>query len=188
MTSIGAVILAGGDSTRFGKNKLLVKLKGVPILLRVISAIPQPRIIVAGKYAVDIIAQFPDEIVIYNPNWTLGMSTSLKLGLRYFQDKDGVLVALGDMPLLTREIVEKIVSSYTNNCVAVVPTYKGKWGNPVILSRALFSEVEKLQGDVGAKNILRRKMENICFVETGEEVLIDVDTEADLVEVSRRLP
>ncbi|MEM3276320.1 MAG: 4-diphosphocytidyl-2C-methyl-D-erythritol kinase, partial [Metallosphaera sp.] len=70
---------------------------------------------------------------------------------------------------------------------AVVPVHDGQWGNPVLISNKLYSKIRDIKGDVGAKVILKQT-EGVCFVECGNEILIDVDTEADLVEVSRLLP
>lgn len=183
---IGVLVLAGGEGSRFKGNKLLAKIGDTPVLGWVLNALPSERVIVAGRYAPEIINHFPEEVILYNPHWKEGISASLKLGIRFFKDTDGVLVALGDMPLITRDTVNKILSSFYPSCNAVIPVHKGEWGNPVLLSRKLFDQVEKLTGDVGAKVILK-KSSDLCFVECGEEVLIDVDTEADLIEVSRRL-
>ncbi|BCS92765.1 Molybdenum cofactor guanylyltransferase [Metallosphaera sp. J1] len=186
MNVIGILVLAGGEGSRFRGNKLLAKIKDVPVLGLVLNALPRERVIVAGKYAPEIIAQFPDEIILYNPYWKNGISTSLKLGIRYFRDSEGVLVVLGDMPLITKDTISKILNHFSPSCSAVVPVHEGEWGNPVLLSKKLFDQVDNLTGDVGAKNILKKRSD-LCFVECGEEVLIDVDTEADLIEVSRRL-
>ncbi len=154
---IGVLVLAAGEGSRFRGNKLLARINGIPILGYVLRSLPQPRLIVAGKYAAEIIHEFPKEVVMYNPNWREGMSTSIKLGLRYFMDSEGILVALGDMPLITKETVEKILGNFSPDCSAVVPIHQGTWGNPVVLSRELYDEIWKLDGDTGAKKLLKTK-------------------------------
>ncbi|MFP3204459.1 MAG: nucleotidyltransferase family protein [Metallosphaera yellowstonensis] len=183
---VGTVVLAAGEGKRFGRNKLLMTVGGKTIIEWAISALPRPRVVVVGRYAIELFPVLKSEVVIYNPNWANGMSTSLKLGVRFFQDMDGILVALGDMPLVSEGVVKRMLEAYSSSCLAVVPTYEGKLGNPVILSKKLFPEIWKLEGDTGARKIIRNVKE-ICLVQGDEGVLIDVDTEADLAEVSRRL-
>ncbi|MEM0173697.1 MAG: nucleotidyltransferase family protein [Sulfolobaceae archaeon] len=185
---IGAIVLAGGEGKRFGGNKLIVKVGGKMLIQYVLEALEGlDRVIVGGKYIRDLIENFPSEIIIYNPFWKEGMSTSLKLGLRFFNNYDGVIIALGDMPLITREIVQKIINAY-DNCKAVVPVYGDNFGNPVLIGKELYKEIEKIVGDIGARYIIKNlKKEEICKVECGEEVVIDVDTPEDLILVSQKL-
>ena len=176
---VGAVILAAGESKRFGKNKLLEKINGKAVLQHVLDNVDLERVIVVGKYAEELLPYLKNEIVIYNPRWMEGMSTSIKLGLRFFQDYDGVLIVLGDMPFVKREDVHKIVNSFKLECNAVIPTYEKNWGNPVLLNRKIFNKVMEIKGDEGAKRILKN-LENLCFTECSKGVLIDIDTVSDL--------
>ncbi|MCG2909249.1 MAG: nucleotidyltransferase family protein, partial [Stygiolobus sp.] len=105
---------------------------------------------------------------------------------RFFSDYDGVLVLLGDMPLISSETIKRIISAFKEGCSAVVPTYKGQRGNPVLISRKLFEKLKNLKGDIGARAILVEER-NVCEVECGEEVIIDVDTPSDLASVRRLL-
>ncbi|AHC51258.1 4-diphosphocytidyl-2C-methyl-D-erythritol kinase [Sulfolobus acidocaldarius SUSAZ] len=179
---IGAIILAAGEGKRFGGNKLLATIDNTPIIIKTIDSVKfLDRVIIVGKYYKELLDVLSNEIVIYNPNWREGISSSIKLGVRFFFDFDGVLVLLGDMPLITENTVKKIVSEFKENCYAVIPVHKGTRGNPVLLSRVLYEKIMNLKGDVGARMILGElKKENICEVECGREVLIDVDTPADL--------
>ncbi|BDC18144.1 nucleotidyltransferase family protein [Acidianus sp. HS-5] len=177
---IGAVILAAGEGRRFGKNKLLEKINGKTIIEHVLSNVDMERAIIVGKYAQELFPYLKNEIVIYNPKWMEGISTSIKLGLRFFQNYDGVLIALGDMPFVKTEDIHKIIDSFNSECNAIIPTYKETWGNPVILSKKIFDKVMEINGDVGAKKILKN-MKNLCFVECSKGVIIDIDTINDLL-------
>lgn len=177
---IGAIILAAGEANRFGSNKLIKEVYGVPIIRRVVSAVEGiDKVIVVGKYYQELMRILEDQVVLYNPYWSKGMSTSLKLGIRFFQDYDGVIVLLGDMPFITRDTVNRIIQSFTVDCDMVVPTHKGVRGNPVLLHKRTFPLIMNLEGDIGARAIMD-KVKKICYVESGEEVLIDVDTPSDL--------
>ena len=182
---IGSIILAAGEAKRFGRNKLLQYFNGKPIIKIVIDAVSfLDRVVIVGIYAEELLPYLKDEIVIYNPRWKLGLSESIKLGLRFFQDYDAVLIVLGDMPLLTQNTIKKIVSSYRVECSAVIPVYQGIRGNPVLISKALFSDLMKLEGDIGAREILKNR-KDVCFLEAGKEVIVDVDTEADLISLQQ---
>ncbi|AWR93369.1 nucleotidyltransferase family protein [Acidianus brierleyi] len=184
--TIASIILAGGEARRFGKNKLIEKINGKEIILRVLDAVPtEERAIIVGKYWEDILKLIQNEIIIYNPFWKSGLSSSLKLGIKFFYNYEAVMVFLGDMPLITKDISNRIIKSFKDMCVAIVPTYSGIWGNPVILRKNLFDDIMQLTGDKGAKDILKTK-KNICTVEIGKEVLTDVDTESDLSLISEK--
>ncbi|MCY0884243.1 MAG: nucleotidyltransferase family protein, partial [Acidianus infernus] len=177
---IGAVILAAGESKRFGKNKLLEKINGKSIIENVLENVDIERVIVVGKYAEELLPYLKNEIVIYNPKWKEGISSSIKLGLRFFQNYDGVLIVLGDMPFVKREDIHKIINTFNLDCNAVIPTYKGNWGNPVLLNRKIFDKVMEITGDEGAKKILKTT-ENLCFAECDYGVIVDIDTVNDLL-------
>jgi len=181
----GSIVLAAGEAKRFGKNKLLQHFNGKPIINSVIDAVSfLDRVIIVGRYAEELLPYLKNEIVIYNPRWKLGLSESIKIGVRFFQDYDAVLIVLGDMPLLTQDTIKKIISSYNTECSAVVPEYQGTRGNPVLISRALFADLMKLEGDIGAREILKNR-KDACLVEAGKEVIVDVDTEFDLTSLQQ---
>jgi len=182
---IGAVVLAAGEGRRFGGNKLLAIVGGEPVITRVLRALDGiERVVVVGAHVEELMQYLRSEVVIYNPNYREGMSTSIKLGLRFFQDYDAVLIVLGDMPLITRETINKIINTYHEGCTAVIPTHKGLRGNPVLIHRSLFNELMRLRGDVGARELLRDRAD-VCYVECGPEVIMDIDTLDDLARIER---
>jgi len=182
---IGAVVLAAGEGRRFGGNKLLVTVDGEPVITRVLRALDGiERVVVVGAHVEELMQYLRSEVVIYNPNYREGMSTSIKLGLRFFQDYDAVLIVLGDMPLITRETINKIINAYHEGCTAVIPTHRGLRGNPVLIHRSLFNELMRLRGDVGARELLKGRAD-VCYVECGPEVIMDIDTLDDLARIER---
>jgi molybdenum cofactor cytidylyltransferase len=75
---VGAVILAAGEGRRFGGNKLLVSINGEPAITRVLRAVEGlDRVVIVGAYVNDLLPYLRNEIVIYNPWYKEGMSTSL---------------------------------------------------------------------------------------------------------------
>ncbi|GAB6943813.1 nucleotidyltransferase family protein [Vulcanisaeta sp. JCM 14467] len=180
---IGAVVLAAGEGRRFGGNKLLVRIGSEPVISRVLRALNGlDRVVIVGAYANELMPYLSSEVVIYNPQYRDGMSTSIRLGIRFFQDYDAVLIVLADMPLITRETITRIIGAYHQGCSAVAPTHRGIRGNPVLIHKSLFQELMRLNGDVGAREILKNRGD-VCTVECGPEVLIDIDTLNDLTNV-----
>jgi molybdenum cofactor cytidylyltransferase len=185
---IGAIVLAAGEGKRFGGNKLLIKINNKFIIQYVLEALEDlERVIVVGKYAEDFIKILNNEIIVYNPYWKYGMSSSIKLGLRFFLNYDGVIIALGDMPLITRELIKNLVNNYSVECLAIVPKYKEVLGNPVLISKKIFHKLNELSGDIGARVIIRNLKEGLCYIDADESVTIDVDKPEDLVLVSQKL-
>jgi molybdenum cofactor cytidylyltransferase len=83
------------------------------------------------------------------------------------------------MPLITHSLINQMIDVFnaSPHASALVPTYQGEWGNPVLLSRKLFPEIEKLSGDVGARKILHAHRADVIEVSvTSDDVLVDLDT------------
>ena len=59
----------------------------------------------------------------------------------------------------------------------MVPTWRGKRGNPVLWSRELFPAMQELAGDVGARHLIRQHADAVAEVEAeSDATLIDIDT------------
>jgi molybdenum cofactor cytidylyltransferase len=180
---VGAVLLAAGGSKRFGGNKLLQLVEGEPIILRSLRALEGlERVVVVGARYMEIMRYLEGEVVIYNPRWSEGLSTSVKLGLRFFCSYDAVVFHLADMPLVTKHTITKLLQNVRDECDAVVPIHAGKKGNPVVITKRIFPLAESIKGDVGFREVLAQV--RVCEVTTGPEVLLDVDTPDDLSRLS----
>ena len=184
---IGALLLAAGQSRRMGgPNKLLAELDGVPMVARVaqrlLASRARPIIAVLGNQAdaVDsVLGKLPVERV-RNPEFAAGLSTSLKRGIAALtSDLDGVIVCLGDMPLISGRHLDRLIAAFNplEGRAIIVPTRRGKRGNPVLWSRRFFAEMADLAGDVGAKHLIREYAELVAEVEMDDDaVLVDIDT------------
>lgn len=186
--NIAAVVLAAGRSTRMGaENKLLMTLRGVPMIARTVGAIKASEvrsvIVVTGHDADGVRRAVGgvDVTFVHNPRFADGMSTSLKAGLEGLPaDIDGVLICLGDMPAVTHDAIDRLIGSFnpTEGRAIVVPTYQGKRGNPVLFAASLIDEMRPAEGDAGARAMLLRHADAVYEVETDAGVLADADTPA----------
>ncbi|MCC8166878.1 MAG: nucleotidyltransferase family protein [Planctomycetes bacterium] len=197
------VVLAAGDGTRLGGGKLLLEYRGQPLVLGAVRAALSgsdgPVVVVVGADAQAVtgairnhIADQPDaaERLVFTENrqWADGQSTSLRCGIRAATTVSGgavagVVVMLGDQPTIRAETVRKLVERHVRQCRtdpdhgATRPKYRGRPGNPVVLSVRLFHDVEALRGDVGARAILARLGDRLLLYPVEDEgVVRDVDT------------
>jgi len=184
---IGALLLAAGQSRRMGgPNKLLAAIDGTPMVAhvarRLLASRARPIVAVLGNQAdtVDIaLGKLPVKRV-RNPEFAAGLSTSLKRGIAALpSDLDGVIVCLGDMPLISGRHLERLIAAFNplEGRAIIVPTRRGKRGNPVLWSRQFFPEMTGLAGDVGAKHLIGEHAEFVAEVEMDDAaVLVDIDT------------
>ena len=194
---IAALLLAAGRSSRMGgPNKLLESIDGVPMVARtaqrLLSSRARPIVAVLGNDADRVdqaLGRLPVERV-RNPAFADGLSTSLKAGLAALPaDIDGVVVCLGDMPLITGRDIERLIAAFNplEGRAIVVPTRHGKRGNPVLWARRFFAEMAELAGDVGAKHLIGEHTELVAEIEMdGDGVLVDIDTPDALAELRAR--
>jgi molybdenum cofactor cytidylyltransferase len=196
-TRVGALLLAAGQSRRMGgPNKLLAELDGVPMVAhvarRLLASRARPIIAVLGNQAdaVDAaLGKLPIERV-RNPDFAGGLSTSLKRGITALPpDLDGFLVCLGDMPLISGRHLDRLIAAFNplEGRAIIVPTRKGKRGNPVLWSKRFFAEMAGLAGDVGAKHLIGEHAELVAEVEMDDDaIFVDIDTPVALDALRRK--
>lgn len=183
---VGALLMAAGRSSRMGRqNKLLLDDGRGPIVVQaaqnLLAANIARLIVVTGRDA-DTITESLKNIAhtfIYNSNFNDGLSTSLKSGLTLVPaDWDAVLIALGDMPAIKTETINQIITAATDDAYdAVVPTYDGRAGHPVLWKRTVFPHLMLVQGDMGGKAQLAEIGTRVLRLPVSDDgILLDIDT------------
>ncbi len=187
-TTVAAIVLAAGRSSRMApQNKLLLPDRaGRPMVARVVdnllSSAARPVIVVTGHRAEEVSAAIAGRPVqmVHAADYADGLSASLRAGIAAVPDAaSAALVCLGDMPLVTGRMIERLIEVYDpdEGRSVVVPTCRGKVGNPVLWDRRFFPDIAGLVGDVGARALLERHSEYVAQVELGDDaVLRDFDT------------
>jgi molybdenum cofactor cytidylyltransferase len=108
------------------------------------------------------------------------MSTSLQIGIAALPANiDGALVCLGDMPLVTAAVLDRLIAAFSplEGRAICVPTWNGKRGNPVLWDRRFFAAMADLAGDVGAKHLIGEHADLVAEVAMSDDaVLTDIDT------------
>ncbi len=117
---------------------------------------------------------------VENPDFAQGISSSVKRGIAALPDTvDGALVCLGDMPRVTAGEIDRLIAAFNpvEGREICVPTLQGKRGNPTLIGRRFFPEIQEITGDVGARHLISAYPDLCCEVEmSGNAVLVDVDT------------
>jgi molybdenum cofactor cytidylyltransferase len=184
---VAALVLAAGQSRRMGRNnKLLAEIDGIAMVRRsaenILESRARPVIAVTGheRDRTEAALAGLDLSFAHNQDYADGLSTSLKVGLAGLdEDIDGILVCLGDMPRVSPETVDKLISAFdpVEGRAICVPTWRGKRGNPVLWARRFFEEMMEVSGDVGARHLIGAYADLVVEVEMADDgVMIDVDT------------
>ena len=193
---IAGLILAAGQGKRLGAIKPLLPHEHGTMLECVLkefrAATLDVLIVVLGYEARRVIKEInlTGLKVIINGEHRIGMSASIQRGLAHLPPGcRAVMIAMGDMPLVTAPTINTLVRAFTNGKKGiVVPVHNKKRGHPVIIDLKYFDELLELRGDVGARSILETHADDIKEVAIkSDEILIDVDTRDAWEEVQDRL-
>ena len=182
-----AVILAAGESSRFGSPKILLEWKGEPLVhylcKKTIEIGLNPVRLILGahiKKAHEFVHDLPVEVII-NSRWQDGMSQSFISGvINLPANCNGVVMILADQPYLDKGLIDKLIS--TTEAAVVIPTYKGEKGHPVLWRKQTFSQIQKLKPHQPPREAL--KGINVQFVDWDSPLILkDIDTVEDLSEM-----
>ncbi|MCP5366442.1 MAG: NTP transferase domain-containing protein [Hyphomicrobiales bacterium] len=188
---LAALVLAAGSSRRMGAvNKLLAQVGGVPMVRRVLDAVPADAVaetvVVTGHQAGEVARAVAgrDLRLVHNPDFEMGMGGSLARGVAALgDDVDGVLVLLGDMPGLSADAVRRVLDAFdpAGGGEICLPVWQGRRGHPVLFGRRFFPELAALSGDMGGKALLDAFDTRIVEVAVDDGgVIDDVDTPEQL--------
>ncbi len=117
---------------------------------------------------------------VHAPDYAQGMSASLQAGIAGLPaDIDGALVCLGDMPLISPGLLNRLIAAFefAQRPAIILPLCAGVHGNPLLWDSAFFAAFATLSGDRGARPLLEKNAAHVVALETGDEaVLRDFDT------------
>jgi molybdenum cofactor cytidylyltransferase len=186
------VVLAAGESARFGSPKQLARWGTQTFIERVVEVAlasqAGPVIVVLGAETEHSQALLRNQAVqiVVNENWADGQSTSVKAGLGVLPENiGGVLFLLVDQPGITPEIINAIIERHRQTLVpAARPEFNGQPGNPVLFDRSLFVELQDIRGDVGGRAVLKNYLQQIERVPVDTPAILqDFDHPEDLTTI-----
>jgi len=184
---IAGIILAAGESRRFGEPKQLLNWKGQPFVRAVaktaLAAGLSPVLVVTGAnaLAVELAVKDLNIAVINNEDWKSGQASSIKAGIDAllfdsFPRSGGAIFLLTDQPQVTTSILHGLAEKHAEGLYPIVaPMVMDQRANPVLFDRATFSDLTTLEGDVGGRAIFHKhRIEYLPWHD--DRLLLDVDT------------
>jgi len=185
---ICAIVLAAGSSHRMGIQKLLLPFGGKTIITHIVDHLLASSIdnvhVVVGNQAERVRREISDRPVsiITNASYESGMLSSVRCGLRNLPRQcQAVLVALGDQPSITSELINQMLQSFTTSEKSIlVPLYKGRRGHPILFSMAHRDDVLTHYEDVGLRGLLHYHPDDVYELAVStSSVLLDMDYPED---------
>lgn len=191
-SDVAAILLAAGRGMRFGDEpKLLAQIGGKSLVRHAAEAAvhstANPVIVVTGHRADEVqsaLLGLPVQI-IHNALFTQGLSTSLKAGFSALpKTARSAIILLADMPFVKADLIDALVTGWREQGepAALVPTWNGKRGNPVVISCSLQTMIEGLSGDVGAGQMLRGRSDVLEWPTDDIAVIQDIDTREEFAQ------
>lgn len=183
---VAGIVLAAGGSSRFGQTKQLLPWQGQPLVRHVTQLALQaglsPVIVVAGQ-ALDQIREILKDlpaIVVHNPGWEAGQSTSVRAGLNTLPRPVGAAIfLLSDQPRVTPDLLQKLVETHAHSLATIVaPQVDGRPANPVLFDQMTFPDFANIRGDLGGRQLFSKYP--ISWVPWHDgTILLDIDTPED---------
>ncbi|MES2874690.1 MAG: nucleotidyltransferase family protein [Bacteroidota bacterium] len=183
------IILAAGNSSRLGSPKQLLTYGGKPLLQLAIDSAKESGadqvIVVLGSSMQLIECKISTEgiLIIENPNWENGLSSSIKAGLKTLTkisvDFDAIILMVCDQPFVDAKILKALIHEQAmTGCAIVGCSYDDTKGIPALFHKSIFPELLSLEGDTGAKKMFEKYKEVASFV-SFKDGGIDIDTLED---------
>lgn len=183
--SAGCLLMAAGNASRFGENKLTARFDGQSLFSLALAAIPKELFA-----RVTVVSQYPALLeeaartgfdTILNDRPQDGVSRTIRLGTQAMADCDGILYMVADQPLLRAGTVRRMVDVWRAHpeCIAAA-AHNGNRGNPCLFPARFFPELCALEADRGGSSVIRRHEDALLLVEAGERELFDCDTKRAL--------
>ncbi len=188
--SITALVLAAGTSSRMGStNKLLLKFNEQSMVSHVIDQLMASKvdhiIVITGNDAEKVKGSIRQNVSFsHNPDYNKGLSTSVKVGITALgedctKDCEAVMICLGDMPYIMAADYNKLIDAFKKDKI-IAPTSNGKIGNPLIFSARFFKDFMDLDGDKGARKLLKKYSRDVIEVDVNSDAIFsDIDTPKD---------
>ena len=197
---IAGLLLAAGASTRMGRPKQLLRVHGETILGRILNEALDSELdkifLILGYQANEIKRTLGQSLihgklqVIENRQYAQGISSSIIAGLSEIEENyEHVMILLADLPHINSILINLLIFGYLASGLPIgAIQVKSKRSHPVIFGKALYRELRKLQGDVGAKSIFEKFSDRVCLVEPGFCYNdMDIDTPEDYAAFQRDL-
>ena len=187
-----AIILAAGESKRFGSTKQLANFANETLVRRAVrlaeTVCGDNTVLVVGNDWQRVLAACGAQrgIIVRNDEFASGMASSIANGVASVSESaDAVLILLADQPLVTEEHLRSLINEWHKAPDAIVASeYSAVQGPPAIFPASCFGRLMKLEGDQGARAILKASDCPVTGIEF-DDGAIDIDTPEDLAGLTK---
>jgi molybdenum cofactor cytidylyltransferase len=186
---IAAIVPAAGQSRRMGVAKQLLSFAGTTVIGHIIDEVLRSRVdevyVVVGHEADGIRQALAGRSVriVENPDYQrTEMLASVRCALRALpEDCRAILVALGDQPAITVELIDAMIEALASGGRGiVVPVYGGKRGHPLLLDARYRNEILTGHDQHGLRGLLAAHADDIFGLAVrSSTVLSDMDDPED---------
>ena len=193
--AVAGVVLAAGSSTRMGRNKLFFELDGETLIRRVvrraIDAGLDPVLVVVGHEGARARAELAGLpcTPVDNPDHALGINRSLRTGISHVPERArAAVVMLADMPFVTSSMVATLVARYRGSAAPlVISAYGAVNAPPMLYDRALFPELQRMEGEGCGRQVVRRHRHEAVALPWPSAALQDIDVPEDYERIRAEL-
>jgi molybdenum cofactor cytidylyltransferase len=191
---ITGILLAAGQGSRFGSQKLLAPLPNGPLVVQASAAnlLRGVGSVIAVTRRDEKLMRVLDDCgcrIVVNERADEGMGTSLAAGIAASGEAEGWIVALGDMPYILPSTITRVRDALLAGAPLAIPARGVARGHPVGFAREFCDALLALHGDAGAKALVAGHLHRATLIEVDDlGITADIDTQADLQAVSRPVP
>ena len=190
MLQIGAIVMASGDSVRFGgHNKLLADFHGKPLCCYALDAISAAdfarRLVVTRNAEVAALAKERGFEVLLHA--LPDVSDTIRLGTQALLQMDGLMYCVGDQPFLSGATIGKLLAAFAKDPSRIYRAgFGGREGNPVLFPKALLKPLCALAPGQTGSTVIRANRELVTVLNAGSKLeLADIDTEDDYLRYAK---
>ncbi|MDJ0808083.1 MAG: nucleotidyltransferase family protein [Gammaproteobacteria bacterium] len=185
MPEITGLLLAAGNGSRFGGQKLLQSVWGKLLIEHSISSLSAcDRVLAVIREAdedLQHLLQTAGVDWVVNPRAEQGMGGSLACGVTASRQSSAWCIVPADMPCISTVTMLRVVEALRHGASIVAPYYDGQRGHPVGFSKLFRDRLTALRGDTGARDLLSSEAKKLLKLEVNDPgILLDVDTTRDL--------
>lgn len=187
MSNLSIIILAAGSSSRLGTPKQLLKLNNTTLLESITTKALQlssdVTVVLGGSFhkCYEVI-KYLDVNIVKNENFETGMGSSIATGVSATSSSNDFFILLCDQPLIPLEHYKKMIEIHKQKEDQIVASrYALKLTVPAIFPNKYKEELMKLNGDKGAKNIIKNN--EALGIDLEKKYAKDIDTKENYEEI-----
>ena len=190
---LNLILMAAGNSERYGANKLLADIDGKPMYRHLFDHLVRYQDEHKASCLVTVVSQY-DEILdaavtagftaVRNTRPQDGISRTIQLGLEAGQEsRTGAVFFTADQPYIRYETIAAFIQVAESNRTGILAAaHHGVSGNPVFFDQSYFCELQQLTGDQGGKRVMNRHLDDVTLFDMQEQELIDIDQPTGIIE------